>query len=55
MNDVLTVPFSLCGLPCVSLPVQAPDFDAVGMQVVGGRLNEDVVLKVASVLESVDD
>lgn len=56
-NDVMTVPISLAGLPSVSVPVaitSGEDSDAatsVGLQVVGSRLNEKVILEVANVLE----
>lgn len=56
-TDVLTVPASLCGLPAISVPVpgvSSCDPFLPGMQLVGSRLREDVVLKAAKILESID-
>jgi aspartyl-tRNA(Asn)/glutamyl-tRNA(Gln) amidotransferase subunit A len=54
-NDVMTVPVSLAGLPSVSVPVAAVAGEATymaGMQIVGSRLGEDIVLRVGKVLEA---
>ncbi len=55
-NDVMTVPISLAGLPSVSVPVTVGTCDdaaSVGLQLVGSRLNERVILDVAKVLEGI--
>ena len=56
-TDVLTVPASLGGLPAVSVPVHHGSSDPfrAGMQLIGARLREDVVLRAAKVLELMDD
>lgn len=53
MQDVLTVPASLAGLPAASCPVQLPDSDhlPVGVQVVGQWGDDELVLQVAELLE----
>jgi aspartyl-tRNA(Asn)/glutamyl-tRNA(Gln) amidotransferase subunit A len=50
----LTLPFNLTGWPAVSVPapVDAPDGLPVGVQVVGVRLEERGVLRVAGAIES---
>ena len=62
-NDVMTIPFSLAGLPSISVPVwlsksesvRRADDDVerkvVGMQLVGPRLSEERVLQIAHVLQ----
>ena len=57
-NDVMTVPISLAGLPSVSVPVTVDTCDdtaSVGLQLVGSRLNERVILDVAKVLEEMSN
>jgi aspartyl-tRNA(Asn)/glutamyl-tRNA(Gln) amidotransferase subunit A len=53
-NDVMTVPISLAGLPSVSVPAggdaDSPSFYH-GLQLVGARHGEAVMLKAASVLD----
>jgi aspartyl-tRNA(Asn)/glutamyl-tRNA(Gln) amidotransferase subunit A len=58
MNDVLTVPASLAGLPALSVPVklkggakQAGDVDSVGMQVIGQFGDDELVLQVGQIIE----
>ncbi|KAI4852585.1 A subunit of putative glutamyl-tRNA amidotransferase [Aureobasidium sp. EXF-8845] len=58
MNDVLTVPASLAGLPALSVPVklkggakQAGDVDSVGMQVIGQFGDDEFVLQVGQIIE----
>lgn len=50
----LNLPFNLSGLPAVSVPapVDAPDGLPVGVQVVGVRLAERGILRVAAAIES---
>ena len=54
-TDVMTVPASLAGLPAISVPWRVREgeiFSSVGMQVIGARLQEARVLKVAQVMEA---
>ncbi|KAG9755569.1 amidase signature enzyme, partial [Aureobasidium melanogenum] len=59
MNDVLTVPASLAGLPALSVPVklqggakEPDDVDFVGMQVIGQFGDDALVLKVGQLIEN---
>lgn len=53
-NDVMTVPASLSGLPAVSVPVPIGRDGTflAGMQLIGSRRKESLILKAAKVLES---
>jgi len=52
MNDIFTIPASLAGLPCISLPVALSKNNLpLGLQIIGNNYNESMVLKVAKVLE----
>lgn len=52
LNDILTIPASLAGLPCISIPA---GFSAnklpLGMQVIGSRLDEYNIIKISSAIE----
>ena len=59
-NDIMTIPISLAGIPSVSVPIWTDTCDkkegkythpVVGMQLIGPRLSEKTVLRVAGVLE----
>jgi aspartyl-tRNA(Asn)/glutamyl-tRNA(Gln) amidotransferase subunit A len=54
-NDVMTVPASLSGLPALSIPISTTGHDPfmAGMQLIGLRMKESLILKSAKVLESV--
>jgi len=53
MNDVFTIPASLAGLPCISLPVGLSNNGLpLGLQIIGNNFDESMVLKVAKILES---
>lgn len=56
-NDVMTVPASLAGLPAVSVPVplkgSTDEWASIGLQLVGSRLDERTLLKVATIIERV--
>lgn len=54
MNDVFTVPASLAGLPAVSVPVRTRDESTVGIQVVAQFGDDEVVLRVAGLIEKMD-
>jgi aspartyl-tRNA(Asn)/glutamyl-tRNA(Gln) amidotransferase subunit A len=52
-NDIMTTPPSLAGLPAISVPVpslEASSMFPCGMQLIGARLKEDVILKAAHLL-----
>lgn len=52
LNDLFTIPASLAGLPCISVPAGLdPNNLPLGMQIVGAAFDEYNVLKVASALE----
>ncbi|KAG8992253.1 Trimeric GatFAB AmidoTransferase(AdT) complex subunit, partial [Tulasnella sp. 427] len=55
VQDVLTTPASLAGLPCVSVPwCVAADGWPVGMSIVGQWGDDRVVLRVAELLEDLE-
>ena len=52
LNDLFTIPASLAGLPCVSVPASLSNKGLpLGMQVIGKPLDEYNVLKVAASIE----
>ena len=53
LNDVLTIPADLAGVPAISLPCGLSDGLPVGLQVIGPMWREDVVLRVAATYEAV--
>jgi aspartyl-tRNA(Asn)/glutamyl-tRNA(Gln) amidotransferase subunit A len=62
MNDVLTVPASLAGLPSISVPVQIARNDqaaeqsfeeTVGIQVIGQYGDDDLVLTAADIISKI--
>ena len=46
-EDIYTVPSSLAGLPCMSIPIGMVDNLPVGLQLIGHNLQESVLLNVA--------
>ena len=52
MNDIFTIPASLAGLPCMSVPTAlSKNGLPLGLQIIGNNFDEDMVLKVAKMLE----
>src|SRR5690606_19192617 len=53
MNDVLTVPVNLAGLPAISIPGGLDDKGLpLGLQLIGKAFDEATILRTAQVLES---
>ena len=55
LNDVLTIPADLAGVPAVSIPCGFSEGLPVGLQVIGPDFREDLVLRVAAAYESMHD
>lgn len=53
LNDIFTIPASLAGLPCISVPAgfSSDEKLPLGMQVVGNKLDEYNTLRVAASIE----
>ncbi|RPA97834.1 Glutamyl-tRNA amidotransferase subunit A, mitochondrial [Choiromyces venosus 120613-1] len=51
VNDVLTVPASLAGIPAICLPVMHGENDSVGMQVMAQYGDEETMWEVAKLIE----
>jgi aspartyl-tRNA(Asn)/glutamyl-tRNA(Gln) amidotransferase subunit A len=53
LNDIFTIPASLAGLPCMSVPgALAGDGLPLGLQVIGKPMDETTVLNVGQALET---
>jgi aspartyl-tRNA(Asn)/glutamyl-tRNA(Gln) amidotransferase subunit A len=55
LNDVLTIPVNMAGLPGISIPCGFSESLPVGFQIIGPALGEEVVLKVAHAYEQATD
>jgi aspartyl-tRNA(Asn)/glutamyl-tRNA(Gln) amidotransferase subunit A len=53
LNDVLTIPADLAGVPAISVPCGFSEGLPVGLQVIGPMWREDVVLRVAGAWEAI--
>ncbi|MFD2702753.1 Asp-tRNA(Asn)/Glu-tRNA(Gln) amidotransferase subunit GatA [Paenibacillus shunpengii] len=51
LNDILTIPVSLAGVPAISIPCGFADGMPVGMQIIGKAFDEATVLRVAHAFE----
>lgn len=51
LNDILTIPVSLAGIPAISIPCGTVDGLPVGMQIIGKALDEATVLRTAHAFE----
>ena len=51
LSDIFTVPFSLSGLPAMSIPIGFINDLPIGMQLIGNVLEEDRILNAANIFE----
>jgi len=51
LNDILTIPVNLAGVPAISIPCGLADGMPVGLQIIGKPLDESTVLRVAHAYE----
>lgn len=51
MNDILTIPVNLAGLPAISIPCGLAEGMPVGLQIIGKPFDESTVLRVAHAYE----
>ncbi|WP_213586138.1 Asp-tRNA(Asn)/Glu-tRNA(Gln) amidotransferase subunit GatA [Paenibacillus sp. J2TS4] len=51
LNDILTVPVNLAGIPAISVPCGLVNGMPIGLQVIGKALDESTVLRVAHAFE----
>lgn len=51
LNDILTIPVSLAGVPALSVPCGFADGLPVGLQIIGKAFDESTVLRVAHAFE----
>ncbi|WP_040949960.1 Asp-tRNA(Asn)/Glu-tRNA(Gln) amidotransferase subunit GatA [Gorillibacterium massiliense] len=55
LNDILTIPVNLAGIPAVSIPCGQVNGLPVGLQIIGKALDETTVLRVAHAYEQNTD
>lgn len=55
LNDILTIPVNLAGLPAISIPCGFIDGLPVGLQIIGKALDEATVLRTAHAFEQHTD
>nr|WP_218841990.1 Asp-tRNA(Asn)/Glu-tRNA(Gln) amidotransferase subunit GatA [Lacticaseibacillus absianus] len=55
MNDILTIPVNLAGLPAASIPAGFVDGLPVGLQLIGKHFDEATLLQVADAFEGAND
>lgn len=55
LNDILTIPVSLAGVPAISVPCGFADGLPVGLQIIGKAFDESSVLRVAHAFEAQTD
>lgn len=55
LNDILTIPVSLAGVPAISVPCGFADGLPVGLQIIGKPFDESAVLRAAFAYESATD
>jgi aspartyl-tRNA(Asn)/glutamyl-tRNA(Gln) amidotransferase subunit A len=55
LNDILTIPVNLAGIPAISVPCGFAGGLPVGLQIIGKALDESTVLRVAHAFERATD
>ncbi|WP_407894158.1 Asp-tRNA(Asn)/Glu-tRNA(Gln) amidotransferase subunit GatA [Lacticaseibacillus sp. N501-2] len=55
MNDILTIPVNLAGLPAASIPAGFVDHMPVGLQLIGKHFDESTIYQAADAFESQND
>ncbi|MDO3412804.1 Asp-tRNA(Asn)/Glu-tRNA(Gln) amidotransferase subunit GatA [Saccharibacillus sp. CPCC 101409] len=55
LNDILTIPVSLAGVPAISIPCGFADGMPVGLQIIGKPFDEQTVLRVSHAFEQSTD
>ncbi|GFN29750.1 Asp-tRNA(Asn)/Glu-tRNA(Gln) amidotransferase subunit GatA [Paenibacillus xylaniclasticus] len=55
LNDILTIPVSLAGVPAISIPCGLADGLPVGLQIIGKAFDESTVLRTAHAFEQHTD
>ncbi|MNZ88580.1 Glutamyl-tRNA(Gln) amidotransferase subunit A [compost metagenome] len=55
LNDILTIPVSLAGVPALSVPCGFADGLPVGLQIIGKPFDESSILRVAHAFEAHTD
>jgi aspartyl-tRNA(Asn)/glutamyl-tRNA(Gln) amidotransferase subunit A len=55
MEDILTVPLNIAGIPGMSVPCGFVDGLPVGLQIMAGRFREEVILKVGAAYQTVTE
>jgi aspartyl-tRNA(Asn)/glutamyl-tRNA(Gln) amidotransferase subunit A len=51
LNDILTIPVNLAGIPAISIPCGMADGLPVGLQIIGKPLDESTILRTAHAFE----
>lgn len=54
-NDIYTISANLAGIPAMSVPTAPVDGMPVGMQIMGNRFDEEVILRIAHQYQKVTD
>lgn len=55
LNDILTIPANIAGIPGISVPAGLSDGLPVGLQIMGPALSEDTLLRIAYAYEQAAD
>jgi aspartyl-tRNA(Asn)/glutamyl-tRNA(Gln) amidotransferase subunit A len=55
LNDILTIPVNLAGVPAISVPCGFDDGLPIGLQIIGKALSEATILRVAHAFEQNTD